>query len=126
MLDRLSSLCYNLSNLSERLRKQKTGRGRVPTDYLPNLFTLCTLQVSHLRRDLKILEALHHFCGFGSATCHGADEVRRAAFNLVFDLSRYQMCADCFLREQAKQKAFLWRSAPFFAPQAMVILTQFK
>lgn len=68
--------------LIKGLTKQEIGRGRVPTDSLPNLFTLCTLQVSHLRRDLKFLEVLHHFCGFGSADCHGADEVRRAAFDL--------------------------------------------
>ena len=78
----------------------------------------------HLRRNLKLLGVLHHFDGFGSEECHGADEVRRAAFNLVFNLSRYQMRAGYFLRELAKTK--VWSRGPrsFQCPEGKNIITE--
>ena len=56
-------------------KNKNTDRSAIPTSILPNLFTLCTLQVfTTLDSAKRFYEILCHFRSFGSAECLSADK----------------------------------------------------
>ena len=58
-----------------RSENKNADRSAIPTSILPNLFTLCTLQVfTTLDSAKRFYEILCHFRSFGSATCLIADK----------------------------------------------------
>lgn len=60
-------------------KNKNTDGTAIPTSILPNLFTLCTLQVFTTQDSGKCFyEILCHFCSFGSATCLIADEENKS------------------------------------------------
>lgn len=56
---------------------KETVRGSISNGSMPNLFTLCTLQVfTTLDRAKCFYQVPCHFCSYGSAICLIADKIK--------------------------------------------------